>query len=228
MSYPLRRIVLVDDHGLFRAGVRSELDRTVEIVGETGSAADAVPPIRELDPDVVLLETHSRGAAGSPMVQTMRGPALLTGTVFAWALFADLASKAWMVAHEDTVYVIFNHTSPSRYASRIAMSLVAVAVTYGLAQAARWRGYGQIWGTWVGAGLLVAGVTGNGVSRLLWTRGVPDFVSVGPDAWNLADFEIAIGLTGGLLALAAPVLAAYVRGRIHVARPKPSTRPPSP
>ena len=162
------------------------------------------------------------------MLLTMRGAALLSATVFSWALALDLATKGWMVAHEDTVYVIFNHTSPSRYASRVAMSIVAVAVTYGLARAARWRGYGQIWGTWIGAGLLVAGVAGNGVSRLLWPRGVPDFVSMGPDAWNVADFEIAFGLTGGLLSLALPVLAAYARGRIHVARPKPSTRPPSP
>src|SRR5713101_4340875 len=56
MSRPLRRVVLVDDHDLFRAGVRAGLDRTVEIVGEAGSVADAVPLIKELDPDVVLLD----------------------------------------------------------------------------------------------------------------------------------------------------------------------------
>src|SRR5713101_5425774 len=54
MSRPLRRVVLVDDHDLFRAGVRAGLDRTVEIVGEAGSVADAVPLIKEVDPDVVL------------------------------------------------------------------------------------------------------------------------------------------------------------------------------
>ncbi len=45
-----RRVVLVDDHDLFRAGVRSELGEAVDIVGEAGSVAEAVPLIRELDP----------------------------------------------------------------------------------------------------------------------------------------------------------------------------------
>ena len=34
---PVRRVVLVDDHGLFRAGVRSELDDSIELVGEAGN-----------------------------------------------------------------------------------------------------------------------------------------------------------------------------------------------
>ena len=40
MSVPLRRVVLVDDHDLFRAGVRSELGPTVEVVGEAASVLD--------------------------------------------------------------------------------------------------------------------------------------------------------------------------------------------
>ena len=68
MSYPLRRVVLVDDHAMFRAGVRSELDRTVQIVGEAGSVADAVPVIRELDPDVVLLDVHLPDGGGQAVI----------------------------------------------------------------------------------------------------------------------------------------------------------------
>ncbi|MGZ4389600.1 MAG: response regulator [Gaiellaceae bacterium] len=68
MSYPLRRIVLVDDHGLFRAGVRSELGKTVEIVGEAGSVAEAVPLIRDLDPDVVLLDVHLPDGGGQAVI----------------------------------------------------------------------------------------------------------------------------------------------------------------
>ncbi len=43
----MRRIVLVDDHALFRAGVRGELGEAVEIVGEAGSVSEAVPLIHE-------------------------------------------------------------------------------------------------------------------------------------------------------------------------------------
>jgi len=45
VSRPLRRVVLVDDHDLFRAGVRSELGATVEVVGEAASVLEAVPLI---------------------------------------------------------------------------------------------------------------------------------------------------------------------------------------
>ena len=68
MSYPLRRVVLVDDHGLFRAGVRSELGKTVEIIGEAATVADAVPLIRELDPDVVLLDVHLPDGGGQAVI----------------------------------------------------------------------------------------------------------------------------------------------------------------
>jgi DNA-binding NarL/FixJ family response regulator len=63
-----RRIVLVDDHELFRAGVRGELPDTVEIVGEAGSVAEAVPLICELDPDVVLLDVHLPDGGGEAVI----------------------------------------------------------------------------------------------------------------------------------------------------------------
>ena len=63
-----RRVVLVDDHGLFRSGVRGELGDTVEIVGEAGSVAEAVPMIRELDPDVVLLDVHLPDGGGEAVI----------------------------------------------------------------------------------------------------------------------------------------------------------------
>ena len=68
MSRVLRRVVLVDDHHLFRAGVRSELDRSVEIVGEAGSVLDAVPMIKQLDPDVVLLDVHLADGGGQAVI----------------------------------------------------------------------------------------------------------------------------------------------------------------
>jgi DNA-binding NarL/FixJ family response regulator len=62
------RVVLVDDHELFRAGVRGELGARVEIVGEAGSVTEAVPLIHELDPDVVLLDVHLPDGGGEAVI----------------------------------------------------------------------------------------------------------------------------------------------------------------
>ena len=62
------RVVLVDDHELFRAGVRNELAGLVEIVGEAGSVAEAAPVVRELDPDVVLLDVHLPDGGGEGVI----------------------------------------------------------------------------------------------------------------------------------------------------------------
>lgn len=64
----MTRVVLVDDHELFRAGVRGELGDTVDVVGEAGTVAEAVPLIRELDPDVVLLDVHLPDGGGEAVI----------------------------------------------------------------------------------------------------------------------------------------------------------------
>jgi DNA-binding NarL/FixJ family response regulator len=63
-----RRVVLVDDHELFRAGVRGEIATSVDVVGEAGSVAEAVPLIRELDPEVVLLDVHLPDGGGEGVI----------------------------------------------------------------------------------------------------------------------------------------------------------------
>ena len=52
------RVVLVDDHQLVRAGLRALLDLAddVEVVGEAGNGADALPVVASLTPDVVLMD----------------------------------------------------------------------------------------------------------------------------------------------------------------------------
>jgi DNA-binding NarL/FixJ family response regulator len=67
MSEP--RVLIVDDHQLFRAGVRSELDPLLEVVGEASGVAEAVRAIRELEPEVVLLDVHMPDGGGVEVIR---------------------------------------------------------------------------------------------------------------------------------------------------------------
>ncbi|MGB8860733.1 MAG: response regulator transcription factor [Ilumatobacteraceae bacterium] len=72
------RVVLVEDHALFRAGVRAELARVnresprIEIVGEAASVEEAVTVIRATNPDVVLLDVHLPGGGGQTVITSVR------------------------------------------------------------------------------------------------------------------------------------------------------------
>src|ERR1700722_15163225 len=72
MSGGVPRGVLVDDHGLFRSGVRAELGRQVEVVGEAGDVQPAIELIASLRPDVVLLDVHLPGGGGQAVVQAIK------------------------------------------------------------------------------------------------------------------------------------------------------------
>jgi DNA-binding NarL/FixJ family response regulator len=58
------RVVLVDDHAMFRAGVRSEIGSAVDLVGEAADAPEAVKVVLDTRPDVVLLDVHLPGGGG--------------------------------------------------------------------------------------------------------------------------------------------------------------------
>ena len=62
-------VVIVDDHALFRAGVRAELDGLVDVLAEAGTVADGVAAIREHAPDVVLLDVHMPGGGGLEVIR---------------------------------------------------------------------------------------------------------------------------------------------------------------
>ena len=66
------RVFVVDDHELFRSGVRSELARDVDIVGDAGSVEEAVPAILGSAPDVVLLDVHMAGGGGRAVIDAVR------------------------------------------------------------------------------------------------------------------------------------------------------------
>lgn len=67
------RVFLVDDHELFRAGVRNELGTSVEIVGEADDVSPAIELISEREPDVVLLDVHLPGGGGQAVVEAVKG-----------------------------------------------------------------------------------------------------------------------------------------------------------
>ncbi len=66
------RVVVIDDHALFRAGVRAELAGAVDIVGEAGDVDAAVAVIVATLPDVVLLDVHLPGGGGRTVIETVR------------------------------------------------------------------------------------------------------------------------------------------------------------
>jgi DNA-binding NarL/FixJ family response regulator len=57
-------VIIVDDHSIFRSGLRSDLDATVEVLGEAATVDEAVPMIAALLPQVVLLDVHLPGGSG--------------------------------------------------------------------------------------------------------------------------------------------------------------------
>ena len=145
--------------------------------------------------------------------------ALAGAIVLVATVGVDLVSKAIVIATASSAVVVFNRDRPDDLARRIAMSLVAFAVMYGLAVGARRLGIGRLWGGWIGTGLLVGGVLANGLSWWIWNGGVPDFIRPGGDhIWNIADFAIGLGLCGAILSIAVSALIAYFRERFRGAR----------
>ena len=71
----LPRVFLVDDHQMFRTGVRAELGDRVEVVGEAADVESAVQGIRATEPEVVLLDVHLPGGGGRAVIETVK-PAL--------------------------------------------------------------------------------------------------------------------------------------------------------
>jgi DNA-binding NarL/FixJ family response regulator len=99
------RVVIVDDHSIFRSGLRSDLDASLEVVGEASDVAAAVVLIAATTPDVVLLDVHLPGVETSGAPAASGGEAVLreasplsSGTRFLALSVSDAA--------EDVVRVI--------------------------------------------------------------------------------------------------------------------------
>ncbi len=67
------RVLIVDDHRLFRSGVRAELGPSIQVIGEAEDVESAVTAIGELQPDVVLLDVHMPGGGGQEVLRRVLG-----------------------------------------------------------------------------------------------------------------------------------------------------------
>jgi len=65
------KVFIVDDHGLFRSGVRAELAHAYDIVGEASDVESAVAAIPRAEPDVVLLDVHMPGGGGVEVLRRL-------------------------------------------------------------------------------------------------------------------------------------------------------------
>lgn len=97
MSEPVD-VVLVDDHHMFRTGVKASLGDRVRVVGEAADVDEAVRVVHELAPPVVLLDVHLPGGDGGGGAEVVRRCADLGGTRFLALSVSDAA--------EDVVAVI--------------------------------------------------------------------------------------------------------------------------
>lgn len=64
-------VYLVDDHALFRAGVRGEIGRHLNVIGEAGTVDDAVKGILAARPDVVLVDVHLPNGGGKAIIEAV-------------------------------------------------------------------------------------------------------------------------------------------------------------
>jgi DNA-binding NarL/FixJ family response regulator len=70
VNHPIR-VLIVDDHAMFRAGVRAELGTSVDVVAEAADVDEALAAIAEHHPDVVLLDVHLPGGGGAEVMRRL-------------------------------------------------------------------------------------------------------------------------------------------------------------
>lgn len=94
-------VVIVDDHEIFRAGLRAALAAALDVVGEAGTVEEAVAVIRDRQPDVVLLDVHLPGGDGGGGAEVLQRIAATPETARARCLALSVSDAA-----DDVVSVI--------------------------------------------------------------------------------------------------------------------------
>jgi DNA-binding NarL/FixJ family response regulator len=89
------KVLIVDDHAMFRAGVRAELGSSggtsIDVVAEAADVDEAVAAIAEHRPDVVLLDVHLPGGGGAEVMRRMSPAAAADGPRFLALSVSDAA-----------------------------------------------------------------------------------------------------------------------------------------
>lgn len=98
MSIPIR-IAIIDDHAMFRAGVRASLPPRFDVVAEAGDVDNAITVLHDTTPNVVLLDVHLPGGAGGGGAEILTRCHALNGDTKFLALSVSDAA-------EDVVAVI--------------------------------------------------------------------------------------------------------------------------
>ena len=110
------RVLLVDDHSLFRSGIRSLLQRHDDfaVVGEAADGVEGIKRSKQLKPDVVLLDLHMPGMSGVETLQLMQqdcpGMAVIMLTVSEESEDLALAMRAgaqgYLIKNIETDYLL--------------------------------------------------------------------------------------------------------------------------
>ena len=85
------KVLIVDDHAMFRAGVRAELGTSVDVVAEAADVDEALAAITAHRPDVVLLDVHLPGGGGAEVMRRLPPAVAADGPRFLALSVSDAA-----------------------------------------------------------------------------------------------------------------------------------------